>query len=129
MEPLSTSVGPLAFQASQVIRRTPKYLKNDDLQCIVSHFEDFEGLFQALSPIIGNIHPETDTNWRRMFLKHGQRFNDLVATAVRLAEQLSRSEEKPSIATELRKVRKELEGEKSSWNLMLTTLNTQISSV
>lgn len=132
MEPLSTSVGPLApqaFQASQVIRLTPKYLKNDDLQSIVSQFEDFEGLFQALSPIIGNIHPETDANWRRMFLKHGRRFNDLVAMAVRLAEQLSRSEEKPSIATELRKVRKELEGEKSSWNLMLTTLNTQISSV
>ena len=130
MEPLPStgSVSALALQASQLIRRTPKYFKNDDFRSIVSQFEDFEVIFQALSPIIGNIHPESDTNWRRMFFRHGQRFNDLVVMAMNLAEQLSGSEEKPSIAAELLKVRRELEEEKSSWNLMLTTLNTQFSS-
>lgn len=126
--PSTGSVGALAVQASQLIRQTPRYLKNDDLQSIVSHFEDFEGIFQTLSSIVGNIHPETDQNWRRMFLKHGQRFNDLVASATNLAEQLSRANENAGVVLELRKVRKELVVEKSTWNLMLTALNTQISS-
>lgn len=130
MDPLPSmgSVGALAVQASQLIRQTPKYSEDDDLQSIVSHFEDFEGIFQTLSSIIGNIHPETDPNWRRMFLKHGQKFNDLVATATNLSGQLSRPKDYPEVTTKLRKVRKDLVVETSVWNLMLTTLNTQISS-
>lgn len=130
MEPLPNtgSVSALAVHASQLIRQTPAYFRTDDLQSIVSHFEDFEGIFQTLSSIVKNIHPETDQNWRRMFLNHGQRFNDLVATATNLAEQLSRSDKNAGVTSELRKVRKELVVEKSTWNLMLTALNTQISS-